>query len=169
MKRDRFRCTYCGAPGTDAELEIDHIIAVARGGSHHISNLTTACRACNQAKGAGDLPKKLARGGGPVGTGVVGLWLWTLEAAPEQTNYLGGGVVRPGWRRKWQGSVIGMHDAMALVQLYSYLDGSPTNVVAIPVDELFSERCVLFRDNEVFLHFSERVDRDEMKRLRVVQ
>ncbi len=56
MKRDRFRCTYCGAPGTDVELEIDHIIAVARGGSHHISNLTTACRNCNQTKGAGDAP-----------------------------------------------------------------------------------------------------------------
>lgn len=37
MKRDRFKCTYCGAPGTDAELEVDHIIAVANGGSNHIS------------------------------------------------------------------------------------------------------------------------------------
>lgn len=58
LKRDRFRCTYCGVPGTDAELEVDHIIPVARGGSHHISNLTTACRSCNQHKGAGDAPKR---------------------------------------------------------------------------------------------------------------
>jgi hypothetical protein len=58
MKRDRFRCTYCGIPGTDAELEIDHIIAIAKGGSNHISNLTTACRSCNQAKGSGAAPKR---------------------------------------------------------------------------------------------------------------
>jgi len=58
MKRDRFRCTYCGVPGTDAELEVDHIIAVSRGGSHHMSNLTTACRKCNQSKGDRDAPEK---------------------------------------------------------------------------------------------------------------
>lgn len=52
MKRDRFTCTYCGVSGQDAELEVDHIIPVAKGGSHHISNLTTACRNCNQSKGA---------------------------------------------------------------------------------------------------------------------
>lgn len=57
MKRDRFQCTYCGAPGTEAELEVDHIIAVAKGGSHHMSNLTTACRACNQKKADGKLAK----------------------------------------------------------------------------------------------------------------
>src|SRR5512139_3047893 len=51
MKRDRFTCTYCGESGQNAELEIDHIIPVAQGGSHHISNLTTACRMCNQKKG----------------------------------------------------------------------------------------------------------------------
>lgn len=59
MKRDRFACTYCGTPGTDAELEVDHIIAVAKGGSHHMSNLTTACRKCNQSKG--DRPAPHAR------------------------------------------------------------------------------------------------------------
>jgi 5-methylcytosine-specific restriction protein A len=64
MKRDRFQCTYCGAPGTDVELEVDHIISVARGGSHHMSNLTTACRDCNQAKGAGEPPKRAAKTAG---------------------------------------------------------------------------------------------------------
>jgi 5-methylcytosine-specific restriction protein A len=60
MKRDKFRCTYCGAPGTDVELEVDHIIPVAKGGSHHMSNLTTACRMCNQCKGVGAAPKTRA-------------------------------------------------------------------------------------------------------------
>lgn len=42
------RCAYCGATGIP--LEIDHI--VPRGhGSNRVSNLTLACRKCNQAKG----------------------------------------------------------------------------------------------------------------------
>src|ERR1700731_2001398 len=60
MKRDRFRCTYCGAPGTHAELEVDHIIPCSKGGSHHISNLTTACRKCNQKKSDGSVAEMTA-------------------------------------------------------------------------------------------------------------
>lgn len=43
------RCAYCGAAGVP--LEIEHIVPQSRGGSHRVSNLTLACRACNQAKG----------------------------------------------------------------------------------------------------------------------
>lgn len=50
MKRDRFTCTYCGASGTENELQVDHIIPSSKGGSNHISNLTTACVSCNQKK-----------------------------------------------------------------------------------------------------------------------
>ena len=42
-------CAYCGA--TQVPLEIDHIHPKSRGGSDRISNLTLACRECNQAKG----------------------------------------------------------------------------------------------------------------------
>ncbi|MBK1655791.1 RNA-guided endonuclease IscB [Allochromatium vinosum] len=44
----RRRCAYCGA--TDMPLEIEHIVPRARGGSDRVSNLTLACRACNQRK-----------------------------------------------------------------------------------------------------------------------
>lgn len=43
------RCAYCGAEGVP--LEIEHIVPKSRGGSNRVSNLTLACRACNQAKG----------------------------------------------------------------------------------------------------------------------
>lgn len=36
----------------DLELEVDHIIPRAGGGSDHISNLGTSCRDCNRGKGA---------------------------------------------------------------------------------------------------------------------
>lgn len=46
-------CAYCGAKNTP--LNIDHIVAKARGGSDRVSNLTLACIPCNQAKGAQDV------------------------------------------------------------------------------------------------------------------
>jgi 5-methylcytosine-specific restriction endonuclease McrA len=42
-------CVYCGA--TDRPLERDHIIPQSRHGSDRASNLTVACRPCNQEKG----------------------------------------------------------------------------------------------------------------------
>ena len=51
FKRDKFTCNYCGVNGSEAELQCDHIIPKSKGGSNHISNLTTACRKCNQSKG----------------------------------------------------------------------------------------------------------------------
>ncbi|WP_167620253.1 HNH endonuclease [Paracoccus ravus] len=47
LERDK-RCITCG---TAAELEIDHIIPVAKGGTSCKSNLCVRCRACNHGKG----------------------------------------------------------------------------------------------------------------------
>ncbi|MEA3643231.1 MAG: RNA-guided endonuclease IscB [Lamprobacter sp.] len=42
-------CAYCGA--TNGPLEIEHIHPKSRGGSNRVSNLTLACRPCNERKG----------------------------------------------------------------------------------------------------------------------
>lgn len=42
-------CVYCGL--SDAPLEIEHIVPVARGGTDDPANLTIACRPCNLSKG----------------------------------------------------------------------------------------------------------------------
>lgn len=55
LGRDRFRCQYCGGRPPDSRLEIDHIVAVSRGGSDHPTNLITACWDCNRWKGASSL------------------------------------------------------------------------------------------------------------------
>src|SRR6266508_1020628 len=43
------RCAYCGAMGV--RLEQEHLIPLHRGGSDRITNLTVACRPCNERKG----------------------------------------------------------------------------------------------------------------------
>ena len=53
LKRDNYRCQLCGMAAHDGKhvrLEVDHIIAVAQGGSNHNDNLWTLCFACNRGK-----------------------------------------------------------------------------------------------------------------------
>lgn len=56
LKRDAFRCQYCGKQaGAGAELEIDHIIPRAKGGTDDKENLITACKECNNGKSSKEL------------------------------------------------------------------------------------------------------------------
>ena len=48
-KRDGYKCVYCDSPN---KLQIDHIHPRYHGGSNEISNLVTACAACNGSKSA---------------------------------------------------------------------------------------------------------------------
>lgn len=53
LKRDGFRCTYCG--GTPKEgyiLHVDHVIPISENGKTTMNNLTTACIICNNGKSA---------------------------------------------------------------------------------------------------------------------
>ncbi len=59
-------CAYCAAE--NLPLEIEHIVARSNGGSDRLSNLTLACRPCNQRKGNRPIevflkskPERLAR------------------------------------------------------------------------------------------------------------
>ncbi|NMG09771.1 RNA-guided endonuclease IscB [Brasilonema sp. UFV-L1] len=47
------KCAYCNTQ--NLPLEIEHIQAKSKGGSNRVSNLTLACRPCNQAKGNRDI------------------------------------------------------------------------------------------------------------------
>lgn len=50
--RDGFTCMYCGAQPPSVALEVDHVVAISRGGSDDPNNLLTACVDCNRAKSA---------------------------------------------------------------------------------------------------------------------
>lgn len=43
-------CHYCGQKFKAAELTMDHIVPVARGGHSSKGNVVPACRKCNQEK-----------------------------------------------------------------------------------------------------------------------
>jgi len=56
LERDGATCAYCGA---EHDLTIDHILAVAAGGSDDLDNLCVACRSCNASKWANPLSEWL--------------------------------------------------------------------------------------------------------------
>lgn len=136
MKRDRFRCSYCGNPGTDFELEIDHIIPVAKGGSHHISNLTTACMVCNREKSDKAAPSFAP----PQVSGLLHMFVHILENGKIEQ----------------QGHVIGLDADMAFVELFSWLDGYPTVVKAIPRNTLLSDNARLYSAADLMISAYER-------------
>src|SRR5690348_498769 len=57
-KRDGFKCRYCGVTPMGALLHIDHVIAVANGGTDDHENLVTSCRDCNLGKSAVPLEER---------------------------------------------------------------------------------------------------------------
>ena len=52
-------CAYCGAQ--NVPLEVEHIIPKSNGGTNRVSNLTIACRNCNQKKGSNPIEIFLAK------------------------------------------------------------------------------------------------------------
>ena len=63
FERDGYRCGICGRKTLQSKRgtchprapELDHIVAIALGGSHTYANVQCACRECNGAKGASAL------------------------------------------------------------------------------------------------------------------
>lgn len=138
MKRDKFQCTYCGVPGTDAELEVDHIIAKSKGGSHHMSNLTTCCRQCNQSKSDGPAPKKVIISASSM---PVGMFVHILKNGQIHN----------------QGHIIGEDQDGAFIQRFGWLTGCPSDVIYILKSKLYDEnQCTMYSEREDMLEAWER-------------
>lgn len=52
LRRDGFKCRYCGRSAPEVILNVDHIVPVEQGGTNDIGNLVTACFECNNGKSA---------------------------------------------------------------------------------------------------------------------
>lgn len=50
LKRDGFKCRYCGRTSMSVVLHVDHVVPVSGGGSDEPINLIAACADCNLGK-----------------------------------------------------------------------------------------------------------------------
>ncbi|MBC8741841.1 HNH endonuclease [Paraburkholderia sp. UCT31] len=102
------QCAYCDDEGVP--LQIEHIVARARGGSNRVSNLTLACEPCNCRKGSLDvrefvkdeqrLKRILARAKAPLrDAAAVNSTRWALASALKETELAV--ELASGGRTKW--------------------------------------------------------------------
>jgi hypothetical protein len=66
LARDGGRCTKCGS---QTDLQIDHVVPVAAGGSKDDNNLRTLCRMCNSARNVPSAPHATYPGARPANRG----------------------------------------------------------------------------------------------------
>ncbi|MEX2569855.1 MAG: HNH endonuclease signature motif containing protein [Gemmatimonadota bacterium] len=52
LRRDAYRCVYCGLEFPAEALTLDHVQPRMRGGDRSEGNLVAACRSCNVEKGS---------------------------------------------------------------------------------------------------------------------
>jgi hypothetical protein len=52
LRRDNYRCRYCGIAAPDAKLTVDHVLPGTLGGTDEPGNLVSACADCNGGKSA---------------------------------------------------------------------------------------------------------------------
>lgn len=106
LRRDGHRCHYCGATAAQAKLTVDHITAVALGGTDTADNLVTACEPCNGGKSATPADAALVaqvqerdtqfRAAVEVVTEVDRRARWFAEAFLDAWDL---GELPPGWRK----------------------------------------------------------------------
>ncbi|MBE0566223.1 MAG: HNH endonuclease [Krumholzibacteria bacterium] len=50
LARDAYSCAMCGRRPPDVQLQVDHVVPVADGGTDIITNLAALCADCNRGK-----------------------------------------------------------------------------------------------------------------------
>lgn len=148
LKRDDFRCTYCGRGAAEGVmLHVDHIHPKSKGGGDEPSNLTTACAECNGGKGARLLsetgkpprqPRAPRKKDAPPQRGLEGMYFW----APK-----------PGTKDLWlQGRIEErLVDGRYLVVLCSWGMGTPLHYSIFSEEAMMTGRWRMHRDQECWL------------------
>jgi uncharacterized protein (DUF2249 family) len=134
MQRDCFRCQYCGRSSHDgATLHVDHVTPKIDGGSDDDGNLLTACSDCNLGKSATHV---VPDEDPSVRT--------NEQLSDEKTETFGLSYNSDGYIQ-WQFLVKSSDNHAATLQLFSWMDGRPTDTVTKPWSWI-KENCSLFQD-----------------------
>lgn len=144
FRRDNFACIYCGATSPGVALECDHKLAVSKGGLDTFDNLVTACFNCNRGKSAKDVqhnPAPVPANGDPL----KGLWGHSIVNGDVEWQFYIKGAVGDGHA----------------IQLFSWLDGRPTDVKVIKTADLTGDGYKLYSSEQEWLHAAEAVHRRE--------
>jgi 5-methylcytosine-specific restriction endonuclease McrA len=86
LKRDNYRCQYCGDKKKASELNIDHVIPKAKGGLTNWTNCVSSCFQCNNKKDD-RLPRE------------CGMELLNKPFAPTWSFYAFNSITNPKWKR----------------------------------------------------------------------
>lgn len=132
FRRDNFTCRYCGkASGEGVTLHVDHAKAAANGGGSGTDNLVTACSDCNYGKGAkAGVRPPAARGG-----------------KDSLVGYFGHRLGDDGFIRNQFEIVRRVSEDVYAIQLFSYVDGRPTNIEIVSLAQL-QDRSMRLYPNE---------------------
>jgi len=101
LRRDEFRCQYCGIQPPQSQLTIDHVVPRARGGRTSWENCVAACTRCNSHKGDRDFHHaglRLQR------QPRAPRWIPHLNLLPSEWNEAWSRFVPPGLRDRATGS-----------------------------------------------------------------
>lgn len=142
LARDGF-CRMCGASPADTTLHIDHIVPRSRGGSNEIDNLQALCPPCNLGKS--DLPLAGLRPADPPQQDdrhpLLGKWVhsFALGSLPDRVI-------------EYQGQVVNLTpEGFAFVQLYDWLMGAPSRLMAVALTEMYGQRWQIYASNAEML------------------
>ena len=141
FRRDNFTCVYCGGQSPQVVLECDHVTPVSKGGSDTMDNLVTACSDCNRGKSAKDV--------GPINFQPNNADPVAAVGADPLKGLYGHSIVDGEiiWQFYIRGAVGDSHS----VQMFSWLDGRPTNVQFIKTVDLTGPGYKLYSSEQEWL------------------
>lgn len=126
LKRDGFKCVYCGRGASEVDVEIDHAQSRHDGGSDDFENLVTACYDCNRGKSSDSaVPPDLAAHKPAHKNGsLIGKCFLTFKDGKVHFQ----GIVREK-----------LSDTEYMIQYFSWLTGDPTTMNMVNTTQMFGD------------------------------
>ena len=145
LHRDGNSCVYCGISGDEVPLEMDHRVPISKGGSNKMSNLLSSCRKCNVLKAdkiwaiplkTRSIPEEAKK------DPLVGKFLHLFKSrkpTDREVEFLD---------IKSQGQIIGIHNERLVVQLFSWANSKPEEIILVTGDSLDQNNSIIYPNED---------------------